>query len=76
MRSSGNQHKLSPVGNLTCDTLKTVLMALSIDGGDQRGAAPYQRTQERRNWAQEGWIDAHVCFQSLLLKLGKALARQ
>ena len=48
-----------PFRNLAGNPLETVLAALRIDGGDQRGAAADEGSQERRNWAQEGWVDVH-----------------
>jgi hypothetical protein len=36
-----------PLRDLTCDALKTVLVALSIDGRDKRGATPYEGPHKR-----------------------------
>jgi len=36
-----------PLRDLTCNALKTILVALGIDGGDKRGATPYEGPHKR-----------------------------
>jgi hypothetical protein len=45
--------------SLTRNTLQPILIALSVDGGDQRRGSAHERSDERRQRAQKGRIDVH-----------------
>src|SRR5262249_33470488 len=50
---------LLALGCLARNTLQPILIALSVDGGDQRRSSARERSDERRYRTQEGRIDVH-----------------
>jgi hypothetical protein len=54
--------RCSPKSRSKLDALATAALCLcsvGADGGGRRGAASHERSNERRNCAQECWIDVH-----------------
>jgi hypothetical protein len=50
------------LGDLTRNALQAILVALGIDGGQQRSSTSDERTNERCNRTQKGWFDVHLAF--------------
>jgi hypothetical protein len=69
-RSSQTQHKRSPVSRSQMRRVERDLESvawLRVNGAEQRGTTSYKGPQERRNWAQESWINVHVALQKVQL---------
>src|SRR5215472_14363310 len=54
-----------PFRDLSCDAPIAILRAMRVNGAQQRRTTSYKGPQERRNWAQQCWINVHVASKSV-----------